>query len=306
VCAIDIGTNTLLALVLERTKDGALRTLADSERITGLGRGAFRTGELDRDAMDRALEALEDAARNARSLQVDHIAAVGTSAVRDARNRSVFIDRAFERTGIRIEAITGTREAALTFRGATPGIELDGPITVIDIGGGSTEIVRGQGTHIFSSHSVDVGSIRLYERHAKADPLTPNEIAALHADIDRAFDQTALIIEPPLVALAGTACTLAAIARAKEGMPNEAAVHGMRLRARELSLVTSELALMTAKERRVMPGMIAGRADVIVAGAMLLARIAVRAGAEEVITSEGGVRWGLALSMLEENEPRTG
>ncbi len=273
--------------------------LADRERITGLGRGVDRTGELEPDAMDRALRALEDAVDDARSLCTHHITAVGTSALRDARNRSVFIERAFERTGVRIEVISGTREAALTFRGATPGIELEGPITVIDVGGGSTEIVRGHGEHVLSAHSVDVGSIRLFERHMKTDPPTAEALAALDVDIDRAFDRAALIIEPPIVALAGTACTLAAIARAKDGIHGETALHGTRLRASELGDMSSKLARMTTQERRALPGMIAGRADVIAAGAMLLARIVARANATEIIVSDGGVRWGLALSRMD-------
>lgn len=282
--------------MLERRAD-ALRVLSDQERITGLGRGVDRTGELAKEAMDRAIEAFDEAVREARSSGVQRIAAVGTSALRDAGNRSVFIDRAFERTGIHVEVISGTREAALMFRGATPGIEHKGPLTVIDIGGGSTEIVRGEGSYMHSGESLDVGSVRLFERHLRTEPPTSTEIDALRRDIDRALDGRNL--EPPILALAGTACTLATVIRAKRPVARDSGVHGVRLSTNALSRITMELTRMNSEERRGMPGMIPGRADVIVAGAMLLLRILERSGAEEVIISEGGVRFGLAQSMLE-------
>lgn len=277
--------------MLECGPNGVLRVVADRERITGLGRGVDSAGELADHGINCALGALDDAVREARSSGVRRIAAVGTSALRDARNRRVFIDRAFERTGVHVEVISGTKEAALMFRGATPQIEHEGPLTVVDIGGGSTEIVRGEGSRMDSAESLDVGSVRLFERHLKSEPPTSTEIDALCRDIDRALAGRNL--EPPILALAGTACTLASLIDAKHR------VHGMRLPAGALARVTAELTRMSCLERRNMPGMIPGRSDVIVAGAMLLLRIVERSGAEEIIVSEGGVRFGLAQSMLE-------
>ncbi|MDQ3035432.1 MAG: hypothetical protein M3Y87_23710, partial [Myxococcota bacterium] len=266
--------------------------LADLERIPRLGRGVDARGLLADDAIDRAIAALRDVVDRARALGVTRIAAVGTSAVRDAQNRDLLIARARDATGVTIDAIDGAREAALTFRGSLPGIELEGPRTVIDVGGGSTEIVCGRDDRAIDARSVDVGSVRLYERHLRSEPPRPDELAALEADVDAALDRAGISITAPLVALAGTACTLASIAGAST-------VHGARIDARELHEIAMRLAAMTIDERRATPGVPAGREDVIAAGALLLDRIVRRAGADEIIVSTGGVRWGLAIEMLE-------
>jgi exopolyphosphatase/guanosine-5'-triphosphate,3'-diphosphate pyrophosphatase len=224
--------------------------------------------------------------------------------MRDASNAEALVERAARELGVAIEVIDGAREATLTFRGALAGIDhVDpaGALTVVDIGGGSTEIVRGLRGAIERAVSIDVGAVRLFERHLRSDPPRREELAALVADIDRALSDAGVDLSTPLIALAGTACTIAAIAlhaAGAEGVIDAARVHGATIARRELDAIAHALATRTIAERRATPGIAPGREDVIAAGALLLARIAERARAESIVASSGGVRWGLALEML--------
>lgn len=272
-----------------------MRAIRDVHRITRLGRGVDARGMLADDAIERAVRALAEVAGEARTLGASRIAAVGTSAIRDARNRDALIERARVVAGVTIEPISGDREASLTFRGALPGIALEGAITVIDVGGGSTEIVRGRGERVERAVSLDVGSVRLFERWLASDPPTEAQIAALEADVDAALAASGATLAPAIVALAGTACTIAAIARGTDA----SSVHGARVTIGELRAISARLAGATIAERAAIGGVPAGREDVIAAGALLLARLVLRAGAEEIVVSDGGVRWGLAAELLD-------
>lgn len=303
VCAIDVGTNTLLGLIVERAS--SLRVLDDLGHITRLGRGVDAHGRLASDAIERAMRALTDVVARARAHGVrdERIRAVGTSAMRDASNRDELVDRAARELGIVLEVIPGEREAALTFAGALPGVDdvAIEEITAVDIGGGSTEIARGRGGKLARSVSLDVGSVRLFERHLRADPPSRSQIDSLLADVDAAFDRSGATFGGSLVALAGTACTVACVAQRVH--PFDAhAVHGSTLGLGSLREVAERLASSSVAERRATPGVPPGREDVVAAGALVLLRIAERAGVDTVRISDGGVRWGLALSML--GEPR--
>lgn len=298
---------------MERAPGAPLRALGDLGHITRLGRGVDANGLLRDDAIERAMRALEAVVTRARALGVpdDRIHAVGTSAVRDARNRDVLIERAQRELGVRLEVVDGAREAALTFRGALPGSVVDSggvvdsseaadageAITVVDVGGGSTELASGSGGVLERSVSLDVGSVRLFERHLADDPPRPAQVEALLADVDRAIDQARPRFERALVALAGTACTVAAVARGVHPF-DAAAVHGTAISVPELREVARRLASMTIAERRAAPGVPSGREDVVAAGALVLLRIAERSAAQELRISNGGVRWGLALENL--------
>ncbi|UJR81783.1 Exopolyphosphatase/guanosine-5'-triphosphate, 3'-diphosphate pyrophosphatase [Sandaracinus amylolyticus] len=274
--------------------------LDDLGHITRLGRGVDARGRLADDAMDRAMSAMRDVVEHARATHgVRAIVAVGTSAMRDATNREVMIERASRELGVAIEVIDGAREAKLAFRGALPLVPIDDreEITVVDVGGGSTEIASGRGARLARSVSLDVGSVRLFERHLRADPPSRAQIDALIADVDRAIDASGARFAGSFVALAGTACTVAAVAR---GIDPEGAnaVHGTSLSRDALHDVAVRLASMRIDERRTTPGVPPGREDVVAAGALLLDRIAERAGASSIEISNGGVRWGLALERL--------
>jgi exopolyphosphatase / guanosine-5'-triphosphate,3'-diphosphate pyrophosphatase len=283
--------------VVERTPDGDVRVLHDSEHVTGLGRGVDREGALSEAAIERAFAALAVAVARARALGVDHIGVVGTSAMRDASNRATLLERTERELGLELQVIDGAREAEWTFRGALPSLPApSGRFTVADLGGGSTEIVVGDRRAIEAAWSLDVGSVRLHERHLRSDPPTAAEQEALLADVDAAIARAGARFQGPLIALAGTACTVAALAR---GAPSDAsAVHGAIVTEPELRAVTRDLVARTAAERRVLPGVPAGRHDVLAAGALLLTRLVHHAAVPSITVSHGGVRWGLALALL--------
>nr|WP_275935530.1 Ppx/GppA family phosphatase [Sandaracinus amylolyticus] len=276
---------------------GSLRVLDDLGHITRLGRGVDAQGRLADDAMDRAMGAMREVVERARAIHgVRTIVAVGTSAMRDATNRDVLIARAQRELGVTIEVIDGAREAQLTFCGALPRVP-EGESTIVDVGGGSTEIASGRGGRLARSVSLDVGSVRLFERHLRADPPSRAQIDALLADVDRAIDAGDARFSGSLIALAGTACTVAAVARGIEPF-DAGAVHGTSLSRDALHDVAMRLAAMRIDERRATPGVPPGREDVVAAGALLLDRIAIRAEVSSIEISNGGVRWGLALEHL--------
>lgn len=283
---------------MERAPGSSLRALDDLGHITRLGRGVDAEGQLAEDAIERAMRAMRDVVQRAREVHgVERVVAVGTSAMRDARNRQVLVERASRELGVTLEVIDGAREAALTFRGALPMLAHEGTITVVDVGGGSTEIASGRDGVLERSVSLDVGSVRLFERHLRSDPPSRAEIDALLGDVDRAIDTSGARFEGTLVALAGTACTVAAVARGIAPF-DAGAVHGASLSRGELSEVGARLASLSIGARRATAGVPPGREDVVAAGALLLERIASRAGAPSMVISNGGVRWGLALEHL--------
>jgi exopolyphosphatase/guanosine-5'-triphosphate,3'-diphosphate pyrophosphatase len=227
---------------------------------------------------------------------------VGTSALRDARGGADFVREAAALLGEAPRVISGDEEARLTFRGALAGLSLPpGPAAVVDIGGGSTEIIFGAsdaaGVSLERAVSLDIGSVRLTERYLPSDPPTADEILALQAEVDRQLAALLPHPEATLVAVAGTATTLAAVAR--EIVPYEGArVHGLSLEAAEIDALARRLAALPVAARRALPGLEPKRADVIAAGALLLARV-LRWGAWSRLTvSDRGVRWGLALDGL--------
>lgn len=301
VATIDIGTNTVLLLVAKRGGGGVEHVL-DRAEITRLGKGVDREGRLSPASIDATLAAIDRHVREARALGAARIAAVGTSALRDAANARDFLARAAALLGSEVEVISGAREAELTFRGALDGIPLaDEVVTAFDVGGGSTEIICGRTSPIAIEHatSLQIGSVRLFERHATdaAQPVAPSVIDAIAADVRRALATVTFGPKGPLVGIAGTVTTIAAIARDVD--PYDARrIHGARITIDELRRVTSELAAMTLDERRRVRGLEPARADVIVAGAVLVRCVLEWAGAVDLVVSDGGVRVGLAAELL--------
>jgi exopolyphosphatase/guanosine-5'-triphosphate,3'-diphosphate pyrophosphatase len=309
VASFDIGTNTVLMLVAEAHPDGP-RAIVDRARITRLGEGVDRSRELAPAAIERTLCALSDFAAEARQLGVDRIVAVGTSAMRDARGGDAFVNAAEKALGARPQVISGEREADLTFHGALSGLAVSGPVAVFDIGGGSTEIVVGSVNHTSGSRSaaddqlasasisLDVGSVRLTERFVKSDPPSADELAQIASAVDEALAKAPTPpAGTPLVGIAGTVTTLAAIALGVVPYDGEK-VHGALLTASQIDEVFERLANTPLSSRRLMPGLEPKRADVIVAGAMIARRLIRWAGASEIRISDRGVRWGLAIETL--------
>ncbi len=304
VAAIDIGTNSVLLLVAERRGNEIVR-VRDLATITRLGEGVDATGRLSPAAVERTLACLERYAALIHSDAVARVGAVGTSASRDAAGGSDFVARARAVLGVTPAIISGDREAELTFRGALSGLPLEGPVAVFDIGGGSTEIILGDATTdggvIRRAISLDVGSVRLTERHVRHDPPTSDELTAVRADVVDALTRAPTIRDVPLVGVAGTITTLVAV---RDGLVSYDGdlVHGSTLTRSDLAALTARFVGCPLEARRALPGLSPKRADVIVAGTIIADAVCAHADAAELTVSDGGVRWGLALELLAPNE----
>lgn len=298
VAAIDVGTNSVLLTVARRAADGDIEVIRDRATITRIGRGVDHTGTLAPAGIDATLEALRDYVREARAHGATKIAAVGTSALRDARNGDAFLKPAAGILGSPVEVITGDREARLTFLGATRGLNLDhDEVTVLDIGGGSTEVVRGRGRRVDGAVSLNVGSVRLFERHVHHDPPRTEELRAAGHAAEEALASAGLQLIAPLVGIAGTVTTIAAmLQRLDEYDP--ARVHGARIEPSALDDLIERMAAVSTEERARLPGLDPRRADVIVVGAVIVRAAIAQAGGDAMIVSNGGVRLGLADQLL--------
>jgi exopolyphosphatase/guanosine-5'-triphosphate,3'-diphosphate pyrophosphatase len=297
---IDIGTNTLLLLVVEAGVDGVLTAVVDLCRFGRLGQGLDASGQLHPDAVARSLAICREYAEVMAREGVSSVDIIATQALREARNAADFLDPATAILGAAPTVISGEREAELAFLAAQRSLPaLAGrPFVVADVGGGSTEVIVSDGARVVSAVSVPIGAVRLTERHLATDPPTAAERAAMVADIDAHFDRHAsgLPRDVPLVASAGTASTLAALDQAQPYAAER--VHGHAMSPPTLHALCDRLMLATTAARRAMPGMEAPRADVIAAGAAIFDRLAARLAAPTIVVSDRGIRWGLAYALV--------
>ena len=302
VAAIDCGTNSIRLLVAD-VVDGVLTDVVRHMVVVRLGEGVDRTGKFSDEAIARTLTALRSYADEIAGLSVDRVRMVATSAARDAANRDDFLDAAREVLGVRPEVITGDEEARLAFRGTTSGLPADvgngPPYLVVDIGGGSTELVLGT-LGVTAARSVDVGCVRLTERSLPSDPPGTTEISAAAAVVDTAL-AAALAVVPvrdaaTLVAVAGSATTVAAVALGLAAY-DPVAIHGTVLTAGQVHEVADELLTMPRSKRAAMPVIHPGRVDVIGAGALILSRVVELTEVDEVVISEHDILDGIALSL---------
>lgn len=294
--AIDVGTNSVLLLVAERDAKGRFVAVRERAEITRLGRGVDKTKRLAPEAIEDTLAVLEDFTHEARQLGATGIVVSATSAARDAQNGKDFLDGAKARCGVTVEIISGDEEARLSFASAFADFGGQQPLVVLDIGGGSTEFIFGdaQGQVSFRQ-SFDVGSVRLTERHVHADPPTADELTRISVALRDTF---LALPRPPsgarLVAVAGTATTICTVARAID--PYDAAlVHGAVLTRDEVNQSVDRLAALPVMLRRTVPGLQPKRADVIVAGGLILRAAMDAVDAAEVTISDRGLRWGLLV-----------
>lgn len=298
VAAVDCGTNSVRLLVAD--VDGMTKADVHREmRVVRLGQGVDRTGELAPEALERTRLALDDYAVTCRALGVERARMVATSATRDARNRSDFSEMVLAALGVAAEVVTGQEEAALSFDGATRDLDpAEGPFLVMDVGGGSTELVLGIGS-VLAASSVDVGCVRLTERHFADDPPTPAQVAAAEADIDAALDlvrqDVSVSRTRTAIGLAGSVTTVAALALGLQGY-DAGRIHLSRIAAVDIAAVSQRLLTMTRSERASLPVMHPGRVDVIAAGALVLAVLVDRLGLSEVLVSEADILDGIAWS----------
>lgn len=301
VACIDIGTNSVLLLIAEQSSRGPV-ALVEQATITRLGQGVDRTGQLAPEACERTLACLQAYAGTIAEYGAKRVVAVGTSAMRDASNGAEFRSRARELLGVEPRVISGDEEAALTFAGALSGLEVAGTLVVFDVGGGSTEIIVGESEgaseHVTSARSLDIGSVRLFERFLAHDPPAIDECAAVRRYVaDQLAGYGPIPSTKTLVGVAGTVTTLAAIDLALESYTAER-VHGARITERRVREIAADLARLSLAERKRLPGLAPERADVIVAGALLVHEVLLWAQCEELVVSDRGVRWGLAARAL--------
>ena len=301
--AIDCGTNSIRLLIAD-IDDTGLHEVVRRMEIVRLGEGVDRTGRLSDAALQRTFRMLDEYATAIRSAGAEAVRMVATSASRDATNRDAFTEGVQQRLGVMPEVVSGDEEAALSFAGATR--ELAGrdlfssPFLVVDIGGGSTEFVLGA-DDVQAARSVDVGCVRLTERHLHDDPPSAEQIAAATADVDAAIDAASGSVPfgaaRTLVGLAGSVTTVTAIALGLTAYDPER-IHHARISADDVSAVARMLLSSTRQQRAAIPVMHPGRVDVIGAGALVLDTIVRRCGFDSVVASEHDILDGIAYSAV--------
>lgn len=310
VAAVDCGTNSIRLLIADADPDGHLTDVRREMRIVRLGQGVDATGELNPEAIERTRAALHDYVDMMLEAEVAAVRMVATSATRDARNRDDFfamtateLGRVVE--GARAEVITGDEEARLSFAGAVGELSsAEGPFVVVDLGGGSTEVVLGDGTGVHAAYSADIGCVRITERCLHSNPPTPEEVAAARffasQRLAQAFGVVPIERAHTWVGVAGTMTTLAAVALELPEYDSER-VHLTRMSLEDLRAVCHRLIGMNHDERAALGPMHPGRVDVIGGGAViaevLADELARRAGIGELIVSEHDILDGIALSI---------
>ncbi len=298
---IDCGTNSIRLLIADVDEEGRLHDVVRRMEVVRLGEGVDETGRLSKAALERTRAALADYTAQIRDHGVEAVRMVATSASRDAANARDFTAMVESVLGVAPEVVSGEEEARLSFTGAVATLpEPAGQRLLVDIGGGSTEFVRGAGTEVLAATSVDVGCVRMTERHLRSDPLVPAEVDAAVADIRAAVEGALAVADPDrtsgeLVAVAGTATTIAGIALELPAYDADV-IDGTRLSYEQVAKVTDGLVRADHAARLAIPVMHPGRADVIVGGALVLRTIMERCGADAVLVSEHDILDGIALS----------
>jgi exopolyphosphatase/guanosine-5'-triphosphate,3'-diphosphate pyrophosphatase len=305
LAAIDIGTNSIRMVVAEADPDGSYRILDEEREMARLGQGLYRAGRLAPGAMERALAALGRMRAIVEGFEVDEVRCVATAAVREAANGAAFRREALRRHKLRIDVIDPENEARLAFRSAARHFDLGGrPVAVVDIGGGSLEVVLAAGAAVEQVVSLPLGAVRLTEEFARRDPLRDKDWRKLRRAIDRVLEEQ---LDPAfrpelLIGSGGTFTNLAEMIMAdREG--RTAPAHGYAIGRAELESLAERLREMPLAVRRQVPGLNPARADIIVAGAAAVARLARRLGVRAILVNERGIRDGLLLAMLGERLP---
>jgi exopolyphosphatase/guanosine-5'-triphosphate,3'-diphosphate pyrophosphatase len=300
VAAIDCGTNSIRLLIAD-ISGGKFKEVLREMEIVRLGQGVDENKSFHPDAINRTLAAVEKFKNQLAGKGVEKIRFCATSATRDAANRDLFIDGVRQILGVEVEVIPGEEEARLSFNGATKELlQSDAPFLVVDIGGGSTEFVYGNKEVEFAK-SVDIGCVRMSERHLKSQPVEMSQVAQAIIDIDKAIAQAAAVVPistaKTLVAVAGTATTIAAAALELETY-DRYAIHLSRIPAEKVHKVSAAFQAMTKSEISKLGFMHPGRVDVITAGSLVLSRVMAATGATEFVASESDILDGMAWSLI--------
>ncbi|WP_025272228.1 Ppx/GppA phosphatase family protein [Haloglycomyces albus] len=301
VAGIDCGTNSIRLLIADVDEDGVAQDVVRRMEVVRLGEGVDETGRLSPAALERTRRALESYAADMSDHGVEAVRMVATSATRDASNSAEFTALVESTIGIKPEVISGGEEAELSYTGAMSRLPpTDAPRLLVDTGGGSTEFVLGEGEDVIASRSVQIGCVRMTERHFRTDPPSSAELDAALLDISTAVDEALAEVSTDhgpddFVAVAGTATTLAGVALGLDRY-DPAVIDGTRLSYSQVEEVTQELAAMDVSARSALGVMHPGRADVIVGGALILRTIMERAGLATMLVSEHDILDGITIS----------
>ena len=300
VAAIDCGTNSIRLLIAD-ISNGIFKEVVRSMEVVRLGQGVDKNKSFHPDAIKRTLDAVEMFSEVIASKGVERIRFCATSATRDATNRSLFTDGVRGILGVEVEVIPGEEEAMLSFNGATKELmQSDAPYLVVDIGGGSTEFVFGS-NKVENAKSVDIGCVRMSERHFTSQPTTMDQVARAIIDIDSAIAQAASVVPisnaKTLVAVAGTATTVAAAALELKDYDRHL-IHLARISAEKVHKVSAMFQSMNKDEITNLGYMHPGRVDVITAGSLVLSRVMAATGASEFVASESDILDGMAWSLI--------
>jgi exopolyphosphatase/guanosine-5'-triphosphate,3'-diphosphate pyrophosphatase len=294
---VDIGTNSTRLLVAE-VEAGRVREIERSSTVTRLGRGVDTSGRLAAEAIEDVCEALAGYTDAYRRLGADRVVVIATSAVRDASNSEMFLAELRERFALDARILDGAEEARLTYLGACAERPPADKVLVVDIGGGSTELVIGDGPEVGFHASLQIGTVRHSERHIAHDPPAAAELEELAGDvrtlISEALEGAALAQANEGIGVAGTPTSLAAIEQRLDPYDPEL-VHGYRLSLEAVQHMCSELAAMPLAERLAVKGLHAGRAPTIVAGVVILIGVMRAFGLDQIEVSEHDILWGAAL-----------
>jgi len=303
VAAIDIGTNSIHMIVVQVRTDLSFEVIDREKEMIRLGAGGLDGRALTPEAMHAALQVLSKFRRLAESHKVDEVIAVATSATREAENGGEFLHAVTQQTGIRPRVISGTEEARLIHVAAVYGISVPNDVAVvIDIGGGSVEVTRGVGAAVEQGKSFKLGVIRLSERFVKSDPLEPRDerrlVRHIEGEIGKYLDQIARAGFDRVIGTSGTIMSLGAVASAADGLPPSAALRNRRFAAKQIHRVRKEIVALDIERRLRLPGLEPRRADLAVAGAILLDELLRRLGAAEITLCDLSLREGLVLDYV--------
>jgi exopolyphosphatase/guanosine-5'-triphosphate,3'-diphosphate pyrophosphatase len=296
IATIDIGTNTVLLLIASMDVSGNITPLAYEQRVPRLGAGVDLHRSLRPDSMQRVVRVLREYQRIMAQYTLDTVKVFGTSAVRDAANEVEFRTLIRQHTGLELEILSGDEEARWTYRGAVSGVPYIDSATVVDIGGGSTEITSGTRQQIVRRVSLDIGSVRLTERFFRHDPPLESELDDATALVRRELENTRAFdaAGSTLVGVAGTATSLAVLAQGQREFSLQA-VTNFRLTSEIVEQLYAMLRHMPSSRIATLSAVMEGRSDVITSGTLILRELMSLHGFNEMIVSERGVRYGIAI-----------
>lgn len=304
IASIDIGTNTVLLLIVEILPDGTWRVLSDTQRIIRLGRNVDASRTIQPGGFDACAAVLSEYRDLIRNAQCETTAAFGTSFLRDASNREAFMEAMFNLTGIRVGVLSGEDEALWTFHGGRLVLDAarrDEPGSVIDIGGGSTEFITGSSSSVLFKKSLDIGAVRLTERFVHHDPVLPAEVSQLREYLRDGLAEHLRSLPPcgNLIGVAGTITTVAAMKQQLRTYDPDR-INGYVLSIDALRSLNRQLASTDLPARRAWPGLQPERADVILAGAIILEESMTFLNTTTVTVSDHGLRHGLILRHIDQ------